>query len=279
MQRVGWLMVVGSLVVAACSSDSKPTVTPSSSSSASGGAASLMVAGDAGLAGPVGAPEVTCNYPDVDGLRIAVLAKAPDTQFTYRIAVTADKVTVLIDAGAGDQFFERRFEGPGVTAFDAGKGVRVDAQLTEAPATGGTGGGSIGVAHSIVGSIDCGGQTTGSSTITITGETAAGRFENATLDPALVECYFGSGEVIVLGVARAGDTKVGLLVSITSQGLGLEEEVRPSGQRRYGGTSLAGATITTTGGHANGDVVEKDATPPHTLHIEGDAVCGTPLRG
>src|SRR5437588_3787600 len=124
MRRVGRLIVVGSLLFVACTSDSKRSATPSSSSAAgSAGVATLTVAGDPGLAGAVSAPEVTCNYPDVDGLRIAVLAKAQDAQFTYRIAVTADKVTVLVDAGSGGDFVGRRYEGPGVATFDAGKGV------------------------------------------------------------------------------------------------------------------------------------------------------------
>jgi hypothetical protein len=134
------------------------------------------------------------------------------------------------------------------------------------------------VITSIKGSIDCGNQTPGTATITVTGDSPEGRFEASKLDPAVVECYFASGQVIVLGIARAGATKVLLLVSVGTDGVGVEEELRPSGQRRY--ASHAGTGIlTSNGAHASGDVVEKNATPPHTLHVEGDAVCGTSVTG
>jgi hypothetical protein len=274
---LGRLVLVGAVLLVACSKDSKP-IDDSDSSTSAAGSASLTVVGDPGLDGPVGTPEVTCQFPDVDGLRIAVLAQAPDSTVIYRIAIGPDTVKVLVNTGGGSEFHERTFQGTGVSQFDARKGARVDAQLTEA-ATAGADPGSLGALRSIKGSVDCGSQTPGSSTITLTGDTASGRFDGAKLDPALVECYFTAGEVIVLGVAQAGTTKVSVLVSITTQGLSLEEELKPSGQRRYAAAALAGVTITANGGRADGDVVEQSATPPHTVHIQGDAVCGTPIRG
>ena len=280
MRFFGRVVLVGALLLAACSKDSTPKADSDSSTSA--GKASLTLAGDPGLDGAVGTPEVTCQFPDVEGLRIAVLAQASDPNIVYRVSIGPDKVTLRVDSGAGSDFHERTFEGSGVSQFEPRTGAHVDAQLTEVASAADSDHGSLGVVRAIKGTVECGDQTPGSSTITVTGDTATAHFDKATLEPALVECYFSAGEVIVLGIAHAGDTKVHLLVSITSQGLGIEEELQPSGQRRYEaapGSSSAASVITGDGGRANGDVVEKDATPPHALHVEGEAVCGTPVRG
>ena len=269
MRGLGRPLLVAALLIAACTSDSKPQGVASSSSAASSGSASLTLQGESAFTGPVPSPEVTCQSPDVNGLRIAVLATARDKSF-LRIAIGPDDVTIIVNSGSDSTAPERTFSGHGVSRFDATKGATVDAHLSE--------GGAPGPITAIKGTVECGDQTPGSSTITVTGDTGGAHLDHARIDPVLVECYFSAGEVIVLGIAQGGTAKVQLLVSITSQGLGVEEELQPSGQRRYSG-SLSGASITTTGGHADGDVVEKDATPPHTLHVEGDAVCGTPLRG
>lgn len=47
---------------------------------------------------------------------------------------------------------------------------------------------------------------------------------------------------------------------------------------RFYGSSDGSATLTDTGGHAAGTVVERDATPAHTVRIDGDLTCGTPIR-
>jgi type V secretory pathway adhesin AidA len=81
----------------------------------------------------------------------------------------------------------------------------------------------------------------------------------------------------VIGIARAGTTNVLLMVSLGSNGLGVEEALGSAGQRYYASVGRS-ATLTSNGGHANGDVVERNTTHTHTLHIEGDAICGTPRR-
>jgi hypothetical protein len=240
---------------------------------------SLTFAGDPGLEGLPTDATVTCSFPDVEGLRISIFAQAPDATFSYRIWVSADKVFVHVDSGADSTFHERNFEGGGVSGFDATEGALVDTDLADAPPSAGVDPGSIGTVTAVKGSIDCGNQTPGSSTITVTGDTSAGRYEASRLDPVVVECYPLSDQVTVIGIARAGDTKLLLMVSLGSDGLHLEEALGTAGPRYYG--SLPGsATLTPEGGHADGDVVERDAdtTPPHTLHVEGTVTCGTPIR-
>lgn len=56
------------------------------------------------------------------------------------------------------------------------------------------------------------------------------------------------------------------------------DESRPSAWRRY--TASGSSTITSTGAHVRADVVgQGPATPAHTLHVEGDLVCGLHAAG
>ena len=272
MRAVGKLVLVSGLGLAACTSDSKPAASGSSASSTAPGHATLTLQLPDGPV-PLGSPQVNCFFPTVDGLQIAVLAFSPDQTQTYRIGVASDGVVVRHGTGSGTDFKERVFRGSGVSQFDATKGATIDASLAEDANPSAVG--------SLEGSVDCAGQTPGTSTITVTGDTQAGHLDHARLEPALVECYRAAGEVIVLGVADTGTAKVPLLVSLTPQGLGVEEEVPPSSQRHYSQLTdvPTGVEFTGNGGRANGDVADAEATPPRTLHVEGEATCGTPILG
>jgi hypothetical protein len=242
-----------------------------------GATASLTFTGDPGLDGPATGSQITCSFPAVDGLTISVLAHAPDPAFSYRVAVSANRVLVHVDAGAGPSFRERTFTGAGVSDFDPDQGARIDAELTELAPTTGTDPGSIGRITRLRGSLGCGDQTPGSTTLTLTGDTPAGRDEAARLDPVVVECYFASDEVTVIGIAHAGTTKVLLMVSFGSTGLNVQEDLGSPAPRSY--TAPAGsATLTSNGARADGDAVTATGTLPRTLHITGTASCGTPIR-
>src|SRR5215475_5828305 len=125
------------LTVAACSSSHHVPVATSSTTSRSTPASlppvpsdtSLSFSGDSGLDGGLSKAEITCSFPDVEGLRISIFAQAPDSRFSYRIAVGAERVLVHVDSGSGPTFRERNFEGTGVSGFDAARGAHVDAKL------------------------------------------------------------------------------------------------------------------------------------------------------
>jgi len=225
---------------------------------------------------------VTCSFPDVTGLRISVFAQAADASLSYRMTVGPDEVIVHADAGAGPTFRERNFRGAGVTGFDARRSAHLDAELSDAEPSPGVGPGSIGRVTAVKGSIACGDQEPGSSTLTITGSTPAGRYDGSSLDPVVVECYFADDQVTAIGVARAGTTKVLLMVSFGPDGLGVEEALGPEGQRYYSSTPPAASAgdirLGPDGASATGDVVERNSPNPHTLHIDGDVHCGTPIR-
>jgi hypothetical protein len=267
----------------ASSRPSTPTSDPPSSAPSRPSKASLTFEGDPALAGAIENAEVTCSFPAVDGLRISVFAQAAEPTYSYRIAITPQKVMVQADTGAASTFHERNFEGTGVTGFDARRGAHLDAELADTAPSPGVTPGSIGKVTSVTGDVDCGDQTPGSSTLTITGETPTGRYDASPLDPVVVECYFASGQLTAIGIARAGATKVLMMVSLGDDGLGVEEALGAAGQRYYASMSPsasapAPAALDRDGGRANGDVVERNSPHPHTLHIAGAARCGTPIR-
>jgi hypothetical protein len=279
MHRLGWIVVVPLLTLAACSdldSPSSASTSPATSSAVrrTSANAQLSFVGDTGLTGAATHGSVRCRFPNLDGPSIALLAATPDETAQFRVAITVNKVSVHVSSGSGTDYHERAFEGASVTAFDAGTGAQVDSPLAELPSPGTTPG-AVGAVTSVKASVDCAGQDPGSSTITVTGTTAEGTVNAATLDSARVECNLPGDEVIVLGILSVGSTTAFVEYGLRPDGVDVQETLRSAGQHRYHAPP-GSATLTANGGHVNGDALEQDATPPHTLHLEGDAVCGTP---
>lgn len=277
-------MLAAAFLAAGCSDDGRPSSESSPSSHVSSAASTLRpeadirVEGDPDVATTLttaGAASagVTCSFPSVDGVQIAVLGQPGGTTTTYRIAVSEDEVLVIVDRGSGAASFERSFAGHGVTDFDPTRGATIDATLTDRPPGPGINPGPIGAVRRMSGTIACNDQTPGRSTLTITGDSPSGRYDLTSLEPVTVECYPDSGEVIILGVARTGDNAQLVKVSLTRDGLGVDEELGSAGPRRYRGDAST-STITGDGANVLGDVVDDVST--HTLHVEGTATCGTP---
>ena len=216
---------------------------------------------------------VRCNVPRADGQAIVVLAEASVTGTGFIIDFRASRVTVQAYSGSGADFHERRFEGAGVADFDAAKGLAVETALTEAAATPDRTPGTVGTINHLKGAVRCGGQTAGTSTVTITGATAEGTFDNAMLAPVLVECSADSqgSEAFVTAISMLGSAKVEIGLGLASGGA---VDLTLSGGHHY--TASGTTTITATAAHVNADVVEQDVSSPHTLHVEGDMTCGSP---
>ena len=271
MQRVGrrvlaGIVLVSALALGACS-DSKSASDPASSApnaSASGAVgtptATLTLTGDAGLTGAAGDLSVRCDFPDLDGESIALLGKAYDGETSVRIGVFAGKVTVrLFGTGTGGAYVQRDFEGAGVSGFDANEGATIDSSLTETvDPTASESPGSLGAVTSVKGSIQCNDQDPGTSGLTLTGDTAEGTLNGATLEHTRVECNQdpGGNEVVVLGILSVGSTKAFASVGLRTDGLSVIQTFDSGDQRRYQG-SPGSATATSTGGHASGDAVEQ----------------------
>jgi hypothetical protein len=242
---------------------------------------SINLTGDDSLTGAASGLSVRCDFPDLDGESIAVLGTAFDSATSLRIGVLADKVTIrLYSTGADGQYQERAFAGSGVTEFDATNGATIDSPVTEAAPTKGAAAGSLGAITAIKGSLDCNEQQPGSSSLTFTGETVEGTLTSATLDHVRVECNRDpvGYEAVVLGILAIGSTKAFVSVGLRVDGLGVVETLASESQHKYQAPA-GSATTTATGGHADGDAVEQEATPPHTIHVEGDVTCGAPATG
>ncbi|MFI5260042.1 MAG: hypothetical protein ACHQ01_10615, partial [Candidatus Limnocylindrales bacterium] len=214
-------------------------------------------------------------------LSIVVLAQPTDPNLSVYITLQPGQVSVRFDSGSGATYVERDFTGTGVTNFDPGKGATIDTQLTETPTTGAHG--TLGILTSLSGSVECGNQMPGSSTLILTGPSARGTF-NGGMDAVNVECTNGQygPAVSIIGTIKVASTLEELVIYIAPGTF----SVSASGSGFYNGffrsTATAKATLTATGATVDGDALEtnlaKGATA-HTIHVTGDATCGTSVSG
>ena len=286
MTKPGRVAILLILAVAACgggSSSSGTTTTTTTAVPKGPPTAAINVTGDAGLTGDLSKISVSCGGPGLDGSSITLGSLAPGQQDPaapfFTIFLTAGKVFVRVSTGSGTDFQVREFTGTGVSGFDAATGAKVDSPLSETTPAG-SNKGTIGAVSAVKGSVDCGNFTPGTSSVKITGTTADGAVD-ASLDPALVTCTTNQqgNFVVVRSVVSIGSTKALFFVTTQPDGaLSVFETVQPSVQHQY--LALAGAGSPRTDGVTiKGDAVEQNATPPHTIHIEGDATCGTGPSG
>ena len=293
--RVSALALVLGLLAAGCSGSSAtstpvptpsaavatatatPTIPPTPVPTKGPATQQLSLAGPAGVTGALSNAAITCNMPSTDGLQISVLGRPTDPNLSVFVFIQPGKVSVRFDSGSGATYVERDFAGTGVTNFDAAKGAQLDAQLTEVPTTDAHG--SLGVLTSISGTIDCGNQMPGSSTLALSGPTAKGVLAGG-LAPVNVQCVtdtYGT-RVDILGIAQVGSTPTFMVISVSPG----TATVSASGDGFYRSGSMAVATLTATGAHVEADLVEQNlaaGATAHTIHLAGDVVCGTRIGG
>ena len=299
MRRLTALAVATGLLAAACSvaatTTSSPAVTvagvtamPSATATVTAVATpvptlgpatqQLTLAGPTGAAGALTSGAVRCNLPSTGGLQISVLGQLADPNLSVYVFVSPGNVSVRYDSGAGATYVERDFTGTGVTNFDAAKGAQIDSPLTEVPIQDAKG--NLGVLTSISGSIDCGNQMPGSSTLALSGLTTKGTLSGG-IDPVNVECQNGQyGPMVsIIGFAQVDMASTEVIMSVSPGTF----TVYPVGAGFYRNTSTATATLTATGAHVDGDAVEQLAAgskaTPHKVHVTGDVICGTSIQG
>ena len=292
MRRVAVGSVAMGLLVAACSGSgatSAPSATaaitvapvtaaPTPTAAPTKGPAteSLGVVGPAGATGAVTNAAVRCNFPAPNGTSyINVIGRPVDPNLSVYVNVSQGLVTVRFDSGSGSTYVERDFTGTGVTNFDAAKGAQVDSKLTEVspiPAHS-----PLGVLTSISGSIDCGNQLPGTSTLMLSGPTAKGALAGG-VSPANVECINNTQNtyVSVIGAVQVASTGTLAVISISPG----TASISLSSDGFFRNTATAVATLTPTGAHVDADLVEQNlaaGTKAHTIHMTGDVVCGTTI--
>ena len=302
-QRVGLGIAAGALVVGCGSAATAVPATPSASPSASASAAvasgspapsvtlapsaspsptpskgpataTFTFSGAKGLAGAVTKPAIRCGEPSFDGLAIDVFAQPADPAVLDRIVVTAGSVTVRVAAGAGTTYTERDFAGTGVAGFDPATGAQIDTKLSETTASG-LHHGTLGAVTSLKGTIDCGGQTSGTSTLTLIGDIPEGHIDGP-VSPANVRCAADGSNVSVIGLTQAGSTPVLLVISLGTDRLSVAAQAKGAATSRFYTTTTPGvASLVPGGAHADGDATAQNvAGIPPTIHVAGDASCG-----
>ena len=264
-----------------------PAVTASPTPAPSGPATfKLTVGGDKNVTGTWGASfGIDCNNPTFDGPDILFFAKSPDTKAVVLITLKDGSIGVSERAGSGATYTDREFQGTGVTAFDAARGATFDSDLTIVPSPDSKPG-TLGTISHVSGSIDCAGQTPGTSTVVAAGSSPDGPV-NGPFSAFRVTCVDSSlygKSVSVSAVIDAATPPVFLIFNMPANMKGTIFLIsKPSNQHTYQMDEKTGTyTVTDTGAHVDADFVEVLAAgaagPPHVIHLAGDVVCGTTIK-
>jgi hypothetical protein len=240
----------------------------------------ITVAGDPAIAGTITDASVQCDVPTTTGSTIVLYHQVTAQGLAVRIVLSSDSITVRYASGAGKTYLERDFSGTGVTSFDATTGAQFDTSLGMVPSSTATG--SLGAIDSIKGNVECGNQTAGTSSLTITGATAMGQLTGLTLSPVRVECDNSAAygkSVQVDGLATVGSVATIFIVDGTPTGFTVAQEPQTGSVAFYVNKTAGAATLSDTGVQISGVATEELTTgstaTPHTLTVAGSATCGS----
>jgi len=264
-------------------SEVAPTQGPSVGPVASGPATfQLTAAGDAKVTGTWGPSfGITCLNPTYTGTDIIFFAASPDGSAVVLITLAPGSIAVSERAGQGATYTERDFQGSGVTSFDPSRGSTFDSDVT--PTGGNPGRGTLGSITHVSGSVACGDQTAGASTITLSGAMAAGGVAGP-FARFRVQCntssQFGQS-VNATAIVIAGSTPTLLIINLPANlkamifSVGQGSATNGSFAIDPNGTLQVGAT----GAHLDANFIEVLASgvtgPAHRIHLAGDMTCGT----
>jgi hypothetical protein len=257
-----------------------PTSAPVSTAPAS---FQLTVAGDPNVTGTWGTSfGISCNNPTLTATDILFFAQSPDAKAVVLITIQAASIGVSERAGQGATYTDREFSGTGVSTFDPARGAAFDSDLTIVPSPG-SNPGTLGRITHVSGSIACGNQAIGSSTVVVTGSDAEGAI-NGPFDRFRSTCNHSSqygNSVSFVGILTAGTTPTFFIVNFPASGTAtiFTSSQNPPAQHTYTSAKAGTLTVTTTGAHVDAVYVEVLASgstaTPHMIHLVGDTICGT----
>lgn len=254
-----------------------PAPTPAPSKGPAG--AQFSVDGTNGLTGPVTTTSIMCDNPTLSGLEIEALGHIGTNGPDFVLFVTAGHIEARVATGSAQTLKLRSFIGSGVTSFDPATGVQLDSSLTESTAPG-SAIGTLGALSRISGSLDCGNEGPGTSTIALTGTSALGSM-SGVLSPSRVLCTVTPSATYVglQALGMAGSAPVLVFVS-SSPGMvsAVVETATAANQYLAKGDEIV--TISSTGAQIKADLTEnvKAGVPPHMLHVEGSETCGITIN-
>ena len=202
------------------------------------------------------------------------------TAVAFNIHVYPAKIDVLVASGAGQSFVSREFTGTGVTNFDAATGAQINTTLTEVTAASAKRG-TMGAIRSVSGTIQCGNQTPGASTVVFTGSTPEGTVSGPA-NPFRVECDSSAqGQTVSFaGVVKVGSTSALFQTTLTASGVTIFESTTGTVSHAYRAQGAGLATFSGQGAAVNATVVEQPVSsgPAHTLHLQGSLTCGSTVQ-
>ena len=144
--------------------------------------------------------------------------------------------------------------------------------------------GNLGKITSIKGSIDCGNETTGRSTVIFRSKTAEGAVARK-VHPFRVECDTSATQgnsVFFIGIAKVGHKKALFEATFFADSVNLFAVIpgTPAIQHQYRAQVAGVTTLSANGATASADLVEQNLTSgtPHTLHAKGTLTCGSTLH-
>jgi hypothetical protein len=234
--------------------------------------AHLILSGTAGLAGPLQVGGIECGLPGLNGSSIILVARPAATGVTLRIIILSKAVLIAVGTGSGTSYKSRTFVGAGIASFDATAGADVKSALIEANPTGSPTK-SVGSATTISGTVNCGNQQPGHTTITVTGQTSSGLLTGRSLHPVRVTCTAlpTGDDVNVVGLTHAGSSAVLVDIDVRTTAVNVTISAKGEPAQAFSSTSVT-ASATAAGADVDGAV--SAAGSSQSLHVAGSATCG-----
>ena len=161
----------------------------------------------------------------------------------------------------------------GATKPSIPRPAQIDTTLTETTAAG-LNPGKLGAITSLKGSIASNDQLAGTSTLTITGDIAAGHMDGP-VNPASVVCAADGKSVSIIGRASAGSTPVLLVISLAKDHFSVAAAT-PAGAGGFFLIDAPGVAALVPGGaQVSGDAPKADSSDSApVIHLAGDVTCG-----
>lgn len=226
--------------------------------------------------------DAICNNPTYNGPNILFFAQSQDGNVVVLVTLNSGSIGVSERAGAGATYTDREFQGSGVTSLDPATGASFDSDLSETtPSTFNPG--ALGKISHVSGTVECGSQTAGASTVIVSGSTPDGAV-SGPLPSFRVSCndstQYGMS-VNASAVVTAGTNPTQFIINLPSTGKGTLYAVGkdPGTQTLYMIDPAATYSVTDTGVHLDADFVQNQSASgatsgPLRLHLAGDLTCG-----
>jgi len=226
--------------------------------------------------------DAICNNPTYNGPDILFFAQSNDGNVVVLVTLNSGSIEVSERAGAGATYTDREFEGTGVTSLDPATGASFDSDLTETTPSENNPG-TLGKISHVSGTVECGSQTAGASTVIASGSTPDGAV-SGPLPSFRVSCndstQYGMS-VNASAIVTAGTNPTQFIINLPSGGKATVYAVGkdPGTQTQYMIDPADTYSVTASGVHIDADFVQNQtaagATPgPLRLHLSGDLTCG-----